>query len=70
MAKASRPLWPHAEILVHVGDAVKTGDTVGLAGSTGRSTGNPPAYEVRENGNPIDPMYFVNAGIKLASYIK
>ncbi|PZM13169.1 M23 family metallopeptidase [Rhizobium tubonense] len=59
-----------AEILVRVGDAVKTGDTVGLAGSTGRSTGTHLHYEVRENGNPIDPMYFVNAGIKLASYIK
>lgn len=59
-----------AQILVDVGDSVKTGDAVGLAGSTGRSTGTHLHYEVRENGNPVDPMYFVNAGIKLGSYIK
>ncbi|WP_442217280.1 M23 family metallopeptidase [Rhizobium sp. 2YAF20] len=59
-----------AQILVDVGDSVKAGDAVGLAGSTGRSTGTHLHYEVRENGNPVDPMYFVNAGIKLASYIK
>ncbi|MDE1992826.1 MAG: M23 family metallopeptidase, partial [Rhizobiaceae bacterium] len=44
-------------------------DAVGLAGSTGRSTGTHLHYEVRENGRPIDPMYFINAGSKLASYI-
>lgn len=57
------------QILVRVGDAVKSGDTVGLAGSTGRSTGTHLHYEVRENGQPIDPMYFINAGTKLAGYI-
>ncbi|MDL2405732.1 peptidoglycan DD-metalloendopeptidase family protein [Rhizobium calliandrae] len=58
-----------AEILVRPGDMVKTGDTIGLAGSTGRSTGTHLHYEVRENGHPIDPMYFINAGTKLASYM-
>ncbi|NTF87305.1 peptidoglycan DD-metalloendopeptidase family protein [Agrobacterium rhizogenes] len=57
------------ELLVKAGDTVKTGDAVGLAGSTGRSTGTHLHYEVRENGHPIDPMYFINAGMKLASYI-
>lgn len=57
------------QILVRVGDSVKSGDTVGLAGSTGRSTGTHLHYEVRENGHPIDPMYFINAGTKLAGYI-
>jgi murein DD-endopeptidase MepM/ murein hydrolase activator NlpD len=52
-----------------VGETVKAGEQVGLAGSTGRSTGTHLHYEVRENGRPVDPMYFVNAGIKLASYI-
>ncbi|MGO4436210.1 peptidoglycan DD-metalloendopeptidase family protein [Rhizobium sp. RAF56] len=57
------------EILVKVGDTVKTGGIVGLAGSTGRSTGTHLHYEVREDGHPIDPLYFVRAGAKLASYI-
>ncbi|WFU10677.1 peptidoglycan DD-metalloendopeptidase family protein [Rhizobium sp. CB3090] len=57
------------EVLVKVGDTVKTGDAVGLAGSTGRSTGTHLHYEVRENGRAVDPMYFINAGTKLASYI-
>ena len=58
-----------AEILVRPGDVLKTGDAVGLAGSTGRSTGTHLHYEVREDGHPIDPLYFVRAGVKLASYI-
>lgn len=58
-----------AEILVKVGDTVKAGGVVGLAGSTGRSTGTHLHYEVREDGHPIDPLYFVRAGTKLASYI-
>jgi len=57
------------EVLVKAGDTVKTGDAIGLAGSTGRSTGTHLHYEVRENGHPMDPMYFINAGTKLASYI-
>ena len=58
-----------AAITVQAGDTVKAGDQLGMAGSTGRSTGTHLHYEVRENGRPVDPMYFVNAGIKLASYI-
>ncbi|MGA1803600.1 M23 family metallopeptidase [Rhizobium sp. HT1-10] len=58
-----------AEIAVKAGDAVTSGEQIGRAGSTGRSTGTHLHYEVRENGRPVDPMYFVNAGIKLASYI-
>ena len=58
-----------AEVTVQAGDTVKAGEQVGLAGSTGRSTGTHLHYEVRENGHPVDPMYFVNAGIRLASYI-
>lgn len=58
-----------AAITVQAGDTVKAGEQLGLAGSTGRSTGTHLHYEVREDGRPVDPMYFVNAGIKLASYI-
>ena len=58
------------QVLVKIGDKVNTGDAIGLAGSTGRSTGTHLHYEVRENGHPIDPMYFINAGTKLAGYIQ
>lgn len=56
-------------VLVKVGDKVEPGDTVGLAGSTGRSTGTHLHYEVRRNGEALDPMYFLNAGKKLNAYL-
>jgi murein DD-endopeptidase MepM/ murein hydrolase activator NlpD len=59
-----------SEILAKVGDSVDRSDIIGLAGSTGRSTGTHLHYEVRQNGRAVDPMYFMNAGLKLANYIK
>lgn len=59
-----------SEILVKVGDTVGRRDVIGLAGSTGRSTGTHLHYEVRQDGRAIDPIYFINAGTKLASYMK
>ncbi|EJZ21721.1 peptidoglycan DD-metalloendopeptidase family protein [Rhizobium sp. Pop5] len=59
-----------SEVLVRVGDTVDRGDVIGLAGSTGRSTGTHLHYEVRQDGRAVDPVYFLNAGLKLATYIK
>lgn len=59
-----------SEILVKIGDTVDRSDVIGLAGSTGRSTGTHLHYEVRQDGRAVDPIYFMNAGMKLASYIK
>lgn len=59
-----------SQVLVKVGDTVGTNDVIGLAGSTGRSTGTHLHYEIRQDGRPVDPMYFMNAGVKLASYVK
>ena len=38
------------------------GDTVGKTGSSGRSTGPHLHYEVRRNGDAIDPLRFLKAG--------
>ncbi|MBB3646028.1 murein DD-endopeptidase MepM/ murein hydrolase activator NlpD [Rhizobium sp. BK619] len=59
-----------SQVLVRVGDTVGRSDVIGLAGSTGRSTGTHLHYEVRQDGHAVDPVYFMNAGLKLATYIK
>jgi murein DD-endopeptidase MepM/ murein hydrolase activator NlpD len=49
-------LYGHfSKTLVEVGQQVKAGEVLGLGGSTGRSTGPHLHYEVRYQGNPIDP---------------
>ena len=58
-----------SRILVKVGDTVVAGDVIGRAGSTGRSTGPHVHYEVRRNGNAVDPVHFLNAGMKLTNYL-
>ncbi|MFN3363549.1 MAG: M23 family metallopeptidase [Allorhizobium sp.] len=58
-----------SRMLVSEGDTVETGQILGLAGSTGRSTGPHLHYEVRRNGDPVDPMRFLNAGMKLTPLI-
>ncbi|RFB95675.1 peptidase [Rhizobium leguminosarum bv. trifolii] len=59
-----------SQVLVKLGDTVGRNDVIGLAGSTGRSTGTHLHYEVRQDGHAVDPVYFMNAGLKLATYLK
>lgn len=40
------------------GQRVKRGEVIGYIGSTGKSTGPHLHYEVRKNGQKIDPVYF------------
>lgn len=49
----------NSAIVVYEGQNVKQGDTVALAGSTGNSTGPHCHYEVRINGEAVDPIAFL-----------
>lgn len=52
--------YAHAsKLLVKVGERVVKGQVVALVGSTGRSTGPHLHYEIRLNGNSLDPRQYL-----------
>jgi len=51
-----------SSIAVERGQIVNTGDHLGRAGSTGRSTGPHLHYETRIDDEPVDPNRFLRAG--------
>ncbi len=53
-------------IYVREGETVDEGAVLGEVGSTGRSTGPHLHYEVRVDGNPVDPVRYLNIGRKIA----
>ncbi len=58
-----------SRIEVEEGQKVKLGDVVGLVGSSGRSTGPHLHYEVRRNGDAVDPLRFIKVGKKLSQFL-
>ncbi len=55
--------YGHCEqVLVKVGQTVKQGETVGLMGSSGRSTGPHVHYEVLKDGRQVNPTQYVRLG--------
>jgi len=56
-----------SEVLVGEGQQVAQGDLLGRLGSTGRSTGPHLHYEVRVDGEPVDPERFMLAGGRLGA---
>lgn len=53
-------LYAHlASYRVHVGEAVRRGELLGIAGCTGYCTGTHLHFEVRENGVAVDPRKFL-----------
>ena len=51
-----------SRVSVDKGQRLKSGDVVGLAGSTGRSTGPHLHYETRVGGEAVDPSPWLEAG--------
>jgi murein DD-endopeptidase MepM/ murein hydrolase activator NlpD len=58
-----------SSIGVSEGERVERGVVIGKVGSSGRSTGPHLHYEVRRDGKAVDPLRFLKAGKKLASYL-
>ncbi len=60
------------EISVAEGQSVERGTVVGHVGATGRATGPHLHYEVRIDGEPVDPTRFMDAGERsdLASLLR
>lgn len=58
-----------SKIRVKVGQAVTVGDIVGDVGSSGRSTGPHLHYEIRRDGDALDPVSFLKTGRKLGRYL-
>jgi len=56
-----------SQVLVDEGEEVDKGAVVGRLGTTGRATGPHLHYEVRIDGEPVDPERFLRAGERLAA---
>ncbi len=54
-------LYAHlSDVHVRVGDRVQKGELIGLAGSTGSSSGTHLHFEIRRSGTPVNPMSYLD----------
>ncbi len=61
-------LYGHnSQNIADAGQAVKKGDIIALAGSTGRSTGPHVHFEVWQAGANITPAFMPDSGIRISS---
>jgi murein DD-endopeptidase MepM/ murein hydrolase activator NlpD len=56
-----------SDALVEEGEVVAKGAVLGRIGSSGRSTGPHLHYEVRVDGEPVDPERYLRAGAELSA---
>jgi murein DD-endopeptidase MepM/ murein hydrolase activator NlpD len=55
-------------IKVSNGQRVKRGEVIGYVGSTGKSTGPHCHYEVKLNGQHVNPVYFFSNDLNAEQY--
>ena len=56
-------LYAHlSKVLVSSGDSVSAGETIGYVGDTGNADGAHLHFEVRQNGQTVDPRPFITGG--------
>ena len=58
------------ELYVEAGNAVEQGQVIAKVGSTGRSTGPHLHFEVWQDGEPQDPLYYVYTSESLKEFMK
>ena len=64
-------LYAHmSKMNVKVGQKVKRGDVIGYVGNSGLSAGPHCHYEVRKNGNPVNPVNFYYNDLTAEEYAK
>ena len=65
-ANGVRTRYAHlSSVSTAAGAEVKAGETIGLAGRSGRATGTHLHFEVTQDGRPVDPHSFSAGGLKV-----